>query len=52
MSDLILSSDELFMEDCNFWLKHYNLLLNRKGNTKEEIVWFEEHFKQNKCYDV
>lgn len=45
-------SQEWFENSCNLWLQYYNFMLSLSFNTKDEEVWYEEHFNMNKVYDV
>lgn len=43
---------EWFEHSCMMWADHYNFLLGLSFNTKEDEVWYREHFNMNKIYDV
>lgn len=41
-----------FESSCMIWADHYSFLLGLSFNTKEDEVWYREHFNMNKIYDV
>ena len=40
------------MNECAFWVEHYNFLLGLKMNTKEENLIYKEELVEYLCYDV
>lgn len=37
---------------CAFWMRHYNLMLNKVENSEVDEFFIREHYNEFKWYDV